>query len=69
VAEVSKGPVGGNETTSYEQNLEVPSIPPSNLNNCGIIDLEYKLKVEAVVTGLLVYFIFKNIHFYYHKLE
>ncbi|XP_011504212.1 PREDICTED: arrestin domain-containing protein 3 [Ceratosolen solmsi marchali] len=52
VAEVSKGPVGGNETTSYEQTVKVPSIPPSNLNNCGIIDLEYKLKIEAVVTGL-----------------
>ncbi|XP_001599906.1 arrestin domain-containing protein 17 [Nasonia vitripennis] len=51
ISEVSKGPVGGNETTSYEQNLEVPPLPPSNLKNCGLIDLEYKLKVEACVTG------------------
>ncbi|KAJ8674402.1 hypothetical protein QAD02_005664 [Eretmocerus hayati] len=52
VAEVSKGPVGGNETTSYEQSLDVPPLPPSNLQNCGIIDLEYQLKVEACVSGL-----------------
>lgn len=55
ISEVSKGPVGGNETTSYEQNLDVPPLPPSNLQHCGIIDLEYKLKIEACVTGLLVF--------------
>lgn len=52
VAEVSKGPVGGNETTSYEQTLDVPPLPPSNLRNCKIIDVSYKLNVEACVSGL-----------------
>lgn len=52
ISEVSKGPVGGTETTSYEQNLDVPPLPPSNLQHCGIIDLEYKLKIEACVAGL-----------------
>jgi hypothetical protein len=51
VAEVSKGPVGGNETTSYEQSLDIPPLPPSSLRNCGIIDLEYKLKFTACVSG------------------
>ncbi|XP_014210428.1 arrestin domain-containing protein 17 [Copidosoma floridanum] len=52
VSEVSKGPVNGNETTSYEQNLDVPPLPPSFLNHCGLIDLEYKLTIEACVSGL-----------------
>jgi len=51
VSEVSKGPVNGNETTSYEQNLDVPPVPPSFLNHCGLIDLEYKLIIEACVSG------------------
>ncbi|XP_058789932.1 arrestin domain-containing protein 17 [Phymastichus coffea] len=52
VAEVSKGPIGGNETTAYEQTLEVPPLPPSNLKNCKIIDVAYKLNIEACVSGL-----------------
>ncbi|XP_076244815.1 arrestin domain-containing protein 17 isoform X2 [Calliopsis andreniformis] len=51
VAEVGKGPVGGNETTEYEQKLDVPPLPPSNLTGCSIIDLEYNLKVVACVSG------------------
>ncbi|KAL7297338.1 hypothetical protein TKK_0009730 [Trichogramma kaykai] len=53
VAEVSKGPIGGNAHTivSYEQFIDVPPTPPSNLQNCGIIDLEYKLKIEACMAG------------------
>ncbi|PNF15896.1 hypothetical protein B7P43_G07981 [Cryptotermes secundus] len=27
--------------------LKVPPLPPSNLNNCSIIDLDYDLKVKA----------------------
>ncbi|XP_063990814.1 arrestin domain-containing protein 17 isoform X2 [Diachasmimorpha longicaudata] len=51
VAEVSKGPVEGDRTSDYEQKLEIPPLPPSNLTNCGIIDLEYNLKIEACVQG------------------
>ena len=51
VSEVSKGPFEGNATVSYEQQLEIPPLPPSNLNNCGIIDLKYELKFEACVQG------------------
>ncbi|KAJ8672951.1 hypothetical protein QAD02_004212 [Eretmocerus hayati] len=51
VAEVSKGPVEGRQTVSYEQDLDVPPLPPSNLQNGRIIDFEYKLKVEACVEG------------------
>ncbi|KAK0090830.1 hypothetical protein PV326_004003 [Microctonus aethiopoides] len=51
VAEVSKGPIEAHATADYEQKLDIPPLPPSNLTNCGIIDLEYNLKVEACVTG------------------
>ncbi|KYQ55050.1 Arrestin domain-containing protein 3 [Trachymyrmex zeteki] len=51
VTEVSKGPVEAGGTTDYEQHLDIPPLPPSNLANCGIIDLEYNLKVEACVEG------------------
>ncbi|CAD6242599.1 GSCOCG00009532001-RA-CDS [Cotesia congregata] len=51
IAEVSKGPVEGNATSDYQQKLDIPPLPPSNLTNCGIIDLEYNLKIEACVAG------------------
>ncbi|KYN43112.1 Arrestin domain-containing protein 3 [Trachymyrmex septentrionalis] len=51
VTEISKGPVEAGGTTDYEQHLDIPPLPPSNLANCGIIDLEYNLKVEACVEG------------------
>lgn len=47
VAEVSKGPIEGSGSAEYEQHLDVPPLPPSNLKNCNIIDLEYSFKVEA----------------------
>lgn len=54
VANVSKGPVESGGTADYEQHLNIPSSPPSNLVNCGIIDLEYKLNVKVCVEGWLV---------------
>ncbi|CAK9825486.1 Arrestin domain-containing protein 17 [Anthophora retusa] len=51
VAEVGKGPVEGGATVDYEQKLDIPPLPPSNLTNCGIIDVEYNLKVVACVSG------------------
>lgn len=55
IAEVAKGPVEGRGNADYEQKLDIPPLPPSNLTNCGIIDLEYNLKVVACVSGWLVY--------------
>lgn len=62
MAEVGKGPVEGGATADYEQNLDIPPLPPSNLKNCGIIDLEYNLNVVACVSGWLVAIvIFKSV--------
>lgn len=56
VAEISKGPVEAGGTAEYQQHLDIPPLPPSNLANCHIIDLEYNLKVEACVEGWLMSF-------------
>ena len=37
------------EIEMYEQLLKIPPLRPSNLENCGIIDIEYKLKLKAFV--------------------
>lgn len=51
ISEVSKGPVEAGGISDYEQTLDIPPLPPSNLTNCNLIDLEYNLKVEAVAQG------------------
>ncbi|XP_049799800.1 uncharacterized protein LOC126235108 [Schistocerca nitens] len=44
-------PVGPNTSKTWTKNLKIPSLPPSNLNNCNIIDLDYFLHVKAVING------------------
>ena len=41
-------PVTPKEET-YKEEFDVPSIPPSGMNHCSIIDVRYALKVEACV--------------------
>lgn len=45
IAEISVGPVDAHTEKTYQQSIEIPPLPPSNLINCGIIDLDYELKV------------------------
>ncbi|XP_018333492.1 arrestin domain-containing protein 17 [Agrilus planipennis] len=45
-------PIPAKENRNFVEEIIVPSIPPSNLTNCSLIDLDYELKVEANVTGL-----------------
>ncbi|XP_072051337.1 arrestin domain-containing protein 3-like [Amphiura filiformis] len=43
---------GENETASFEQkSIPVPSCPPSDLEGCGIMDIEYYVEFEADVSG------------------
>lgn len=51
VAENDISPIERGENT-YEESIIVPAIPPSNLTNCGIIDIEYFVKIEACAHGL-----------------
>ncbi|CAG9791080.1 unnamed protein product [Diatraea saccharalis] len=49
---VQEGPAPAGSTKHWNLSLEIPPIPPSNLVNCNIIDLDYDLKVECVVSGM-----------------
>ncbi|XP_033226802.1 arrestin domain-containing protein 17-like [Belonocnema kinseyi] len=48
-AEISKGPMEYKGMISYKQVLKVPDLQPSTLNTCGIITINYTLKLEADV--------------------
>ncbi|CAH2049372.1 unnamed protein product, partial [Iphiclides podalirius] len=49
---LQQGPVDVGSTKQWNLTLEVPPVPPSNLVNCNIIDLDYDLKVECEVSGM-----------------
>lgn len=51
ISEYSEGPIAGGENRSFKHELEIPPLPPSNLQNCGIIDLDYQLHLEVDVSG------------------
>ncbi|KAF7997819.1 hypothetical protein HCN44_009217 [Aphidius gifuensis] len=51
VAETDISPIERGENT-YEEKILVPPIPPSNLTNCSLIDIEYYVKLEACAHGL-----------------
>ncbi|XP_037038639.1 arrestin domain-containing protein 17 [Bradysia coprophila] len=51
IAELSVGPVDEHGSQTWQQKLDIPPLPPSNLVNCGIIDLDYELKVILDVAG------------------
>jgi Arrestin (or S-antigen), C-terminal domain len=45
------GPIEQHSSKTITEKMEIPPLPPSNLTNCGIIDLTYDLLVEAIVSG------------------
>jgi len=46
IGELVLGSVESHGKSNWTQVLKVPPLPPSNLNNCSIIDLDYDLKVS-----------------------
>ncbi|GLH04436.1 Arrestin domain-containing protein 2 [Gryllus bimaculatus] len=44
--------VASNDKYSWTERLEVPSLPPSYLKHCTIIDIAYSLEVEVKISGL-----------------
>lgn len=46
---VQEGPAPAGTTKNWNLTMEIPPIPPSNLVNCNIIDLDYDLKVRVVI--------------------
>lgn len=50
ISELSVGPVPQRGSNTWNQILNIPPLPPSNLVNCGLIDLDYELKVRAMTS-------------------
>ncbi|KRT81933.1 hypothetical protein AMK59_5013 [Oryctes borbonicus] len=48
---IQVGPVAGHDSKTWNQPLQLPPLPPSNLMNCSIIDLDYELLIEVNVSG------------------
>lgn len=46
IAEISEGPVEAHGSKTWTQTMVIPPLPPSNLLNCSLIDLDYELKVN-----------------------
>lgn len=46
ISEVSVGPIETHSQNNWNQTINIPPLPPSNLVNCHIIDLDYELKVR-----------------------
>lgn len=61
IAEFSIGPVGAHDSKTVQQTIAIPPLPPSNLINCGIIDLDYELKVISIIC-LPIFFVFSRDH-------
>lgn len=51
IGELTLGPFQPRENRNIKQTLDIPPLPPSNLDNCGIIDLHYELRVSCEVAG------------------
>lgn len=52
IGEMTLGPFNPRENRNIKQTIDIPPLPPSNLDNCGIIDLKYELRVACEVSGL-----------------
>lgn len=46
LSEFQVGPVAGHNSNTWNHPLTVPSLPPSNLTNCSLIDLDYEIEVS-----------------------
>lgn len=51
IGELALGPYNKGEQKTLRQSLEIPALPASNMQNCGIIDLHYDLYVVCEVSG------------------
>ncbi|GJQ68172.1 hypothetical protein Trydic_g10736 [Trypoxylus dichotomus] len=48
---IQVGPVAAHDSKTWNQPLQLPPLPPSNLINCSLIDLDYELLIEVNVSG------------------
>lgn len=45
INEFALGPIGTNDSKTLAQSIEIPPLPPTNMENCGIIKVDYEIKV------------------------
>lgn len=50
IAETSEGPVEAHGSKTWTKTMVIPPLPPSNLLNCSLIDLDYELKVKRMLS-------------------
>lgn len=51
IAELQVGPVPAHGSNTCNNPISIPPLPPSNLTNCSLIDLDYELQIEVRVSG------------------
>ncbi|XP_044727911.1 arrestin domain-containing protein 17-like [Chrysoperla carnea] len=43
--------IDGHQSNTINQPIVIPALPPSNLDHCSIIDLDYEIKIQVKFTG------------------
>jgi len=51
ITELKVGPVAPHGSNTWNQPMTILPIPPSNLTNCSLIDLDYELHIKVNVSG------------------
>ncbi|KAF5292961.1 hypothetical protein FQR65_LT11078 [Abscondita terminalis] len=51
ITEIKIGSITPHGSNTYNQPITIPPIPPSNLTNCNLFDLDYELYVELNISG------------------
>lgn len=51
-AEIRYGGIQKRGRGSFEQNLVIPAVPPSNLNYCRVLNVSYEVHVTAKISGI-----------------
>lgn len=46
ISQLNAGPLESHKSENIQRDILIPPLPPSNLTNCSIIDLDYDIKVN-----------------------
>lgn len=62
ITDITLSVLGAHSSNKWTEKLVVPALPPSNLNNCKIIDVNYDLKVflQLVILCIYPYIVYSN---------
>lgn len=51
ITEIKCGKVQKKSATTFDQNIQIPTLPPSNTNYCRFLNVSYEVRVEALMSG------------------